>query len=114
MPQWHELYLPKVRLTEIDDVPLVSLETRSLPPGSLEVKRILDITIALVLVVLAFHLFCEEEHQDGVRHALAEMGIREMGFELDSDGAQVLVNDPFIDCDEKCGTGWIFSPVSAA
>ena len=39
MPQWHELYLPKVRLTEIDDVPLVSLETRSLPPGSLEVKR---------------------------------------------------------------------------
>ncbi len=58
-------------------------------------------------------LFCEEERQDRVRHALAEMGIREMAFELDFDGAHVVVNDPFIDGDEKCGMRWIFSPVSA-
>jgi len=58
-------------------------------------------------------LFCEEEHQENVRHALAEMGIREMAFELDFDGAHVVVNDPFIDGDEKCGMRWIFSPVSA-
>jgi lipopolysaccharide/colanic/teichoic acid biosynthesis glycosyltransferase len=54
VPQWYELYLPKVRLTEIDDVPLVSLEARSLPPGALELKRVLDITGALVAIVLAF------------------------------------------------------------
>lgn len=58
-------------------------------------------------------LFCEEEHRDDVRQALAELGIREMGFELDFDGAHVVVNDPFIDGDEKCGMRWIFSPVCA-
>ncbi len=58
-------------------------------------------------------LFCEEAHQDNVRHALAEMGIREMGFELDFDGAHVVVNDPFIDGDEKCGMRWTFSPATA-
>jgi lipopolysaccharide/colanic/teichoic acid biosynthesis glycosyltransferase len=56
VPQWYELYLPKVRLTEIDDVPLVSLEARSLRPGALEMKRVLDITGALVAIVLAFPL----------------------------------------------------------
>jgi D-glycero-alpha-D-manno-heptose-7-phosphate kinase len=57
-------------------------------------------------------LFCEEEHQENVRHALAQLGIREMAFELDFDGAHVVVNDPFIDGDEKCGMRWIFSPVA--
>ena len=59
------------------------------------------------------HLFCEEEHQGSVRHVLAEMGIREMDFELDTDGTHVVVNDPFIDGDEKCGMRWIFCPVFA-
>jgi D-glycero-alpha-D-manno-heptose-7-phosphate kinase len=58
-------------------------------------------------------LLCEEEHQDKVRHALGEMGIREMAFELDFEGAHVVVNDPFIDGDEKCGMRWVFSPVSS-
>jgi D-glycero-alpha-D-manno-heptose-7-phosphate kinase len=58
-------------------------------------------------------VFCEQERQENVRRALAEMNIREMGFELDFDGAHVVVNDPFIDGDEKCGMRWIFSPVSA-
>jgi D-glycero-alpha-D-manno-heptose-7-phosphate kinase len=56
-------------------------------------------------------LFCEEECQDKVRHALGELGIREMAFELDFDGAHVVASDPFIDGDEKCGMQWIFSPV---
>jgi D-glycero-alpha-D-manno-heptose-7-phosphate kinase len=58
-------------------------------------------------------LFCEEQHQDRVRQALAELGIREMAFELDFDGAHVVVNDPFVDGDEKCGLRWTFTPVSA-
>jgi D-glycero-alpha-D-manno-heptose-7-phosphate kinase len=58
-------------------------------------------------------VFCEEKHQEKVRMALAEMNIREVGFQLDFDGAHVVVNDPFIDGDEKCGRQWIFSPVSA-
>jgi D-glycero-alpha-D-manno-heptose-7-phosphate kinase len=58
-------------------------------------------------------IFCEEEHQENVRAALGELGIRQMGFELDSDGAHVLVNDPFVDGDEKCGMRWTFTPVIA-
>src|SRR6266404_921759 len=42
-------------------------------------------------------LFCEEEFQDKVRHALGELGIREMAFEIDFDGAHIVVSDPFID-----------------
>jgi D-glycero-alpha-D-manno-heptose-7-phosphate kinase len=59
-------------------------------------------------------LFCGEEHQGNVRRALAEAGIREMGFEFDLDGAQVVVNDPFVDGDEGSGMQWVFSPLSAA
>ncbi|MGH9699779.1 MAG: GHMP kinase [Candidatus Acidiferrales bacterium] len=58
-------------------------------------------------------LFCEEAQQESVRHALGELGIREMGFELDFDGAQVVVNDPFVDGDANSGMRWTFSPVSA-
>jgi len=58
-------------------------------------------------------LFCKEEFQDKVRHALGELGIREMAFEIDFDGAHVAVSDPFIDGDEKCGMQWVFSPVEA-
>jgi len=57
-------------------------------------------------------LFCDQDRQDKVRLALGELGIREMAFELDSNGAHVLVSDPFIDGDQKSGMRWIFSPVS--
>ena len=57
-------------------------------------------------------VLCQEEHQANVRRALGEMGIREMAFAFDFDGAHVVVNDPFIDGDEKCGMRWTFSPVS--
>ncbi len=33
---------------------------------------------------------------------------------MDGQGAQVIVNDPFIDCDEHAGTRWTFLPLSQA
>jgi D-glycero-alpha-D-manno-heptose-7-phosphate kinase len=59
-------------------------------------------------------LFCEEPHQAAVRDSMAKLNIREMGFEFDLLGAQIVVNDPFIDGDERCGERWTFAPLSAA
>ncbi len=56
-------------------------------------------------------LFCEERYQERVREAIASMELREMAFGLDSQGAEVVANDPFIDNDDKCGMYWTFSPV---
>jgi D-glycero-alpha-D-manno-heptose-7-phosphate kinase len=55
-------------------------------------------------------LFCSQPHQDKVRDALTKLQLREMAFGLDTQGAKVIVNDPFIDRDEKCGTRWTFAP----
>jgi D-glycero-alpha-D-manno-heptose-7-phosphate kinase len=55
-------------------------------------------------------LFCEEKHQTRVRDAMARIGLREMAFGLDFQGAAVVTNDPFIDSDEKCGMNWTFAP----
>jgi D-glycero-alpha-D-manno-heptose-7-phosphate kinase len=57
-------------------------------------------------------LFCQQEHQAGVRNTLTAMGAREMGFEFDFQGAQVVANDPFIDGDENGGIRWTFAPVA--
>ena len=59
-------------------------------------------------------LYCETEYQDAVRSALHAEGIQEMAFAFDTNGAQVLVNDPFIDGDERAGSRWIFTPVASA
>src|SRR2546423_6881037 len=59
-------------------------------------------------------VFCEEPYQARVRDAMAGLNIREMGFEFDLQGAQVVTNDPFIDGDERCGSRWTFAPLSAA
>ena len=59
-------------------------------------------------------LFCEPQHQDRVRHALATEGLNEMTFNFDFQGAQVLVNDPFIDRDEHGGSRWTFVPVESS
>ena len=60
-------------------------------------------------------LYCEADHQAAVRDAMQGAGIREMTFGFDNHGAQVLVNDPFIDSDENAGRLWVFAPkVSAA
>ncbi len=57
-------------------------------------------------------LFCQQGHHQKVRDALVAQGAREMGFEFDFQGAQVVANDPFIDGDENGGTRWTFAPIS--
>jgi D-glycero-alpha-D-manno-heptose-7-phosphate kinase len=56
-------------------------------------------------------LYCEPDSQPAVREALALEGLREMTFELDLKGAHVLVNDPFLDGDARCGLRWNFRPL---
>jgi D-glycero-alpha-D-manno-heptose-7-phosphate kinase len=55
-------------------------------------------------------LFCQQQHQKKVREALVAGGAREMGFEFDFQGAQVVADDPFIDGDENGGMRWTFLP----
>jgi len=55
-------------------------------------------------------LFCSPADQHSVRTALQAQGIQEMKFAFDMQGAQVIVNDPFIDNDERSGCHWVFLP----
>lgn len=55
-------------------------------------------------------LYCEADHQPTVREAMLHAGVREMAFGFDTQGAQSIVNDPFIDNDENAGTDWVFLP----
>jgi len=57
-------------------------------------------------------LFCQQGQQQKVRDAMVAQGAKEMGFEFDFQGAQVVANDPFIDGDENGGTRWTFAPIS--
>jgi D-glycero-alpha-D-manno-heptose-7-phosphate kinase len=57
-------------------------------------------------------LFCEPQHQESVREALSAHGLKEMSFSFDFQGAHVLVNDPFIDNDERSASQWTFLPAS--
>ena len=59
-------------------------------------------------------LYAEPTCQEAVRTALQDEGLQEMAFAFDSQGAQVIVNDPFIDHDEHAGTRWSFLPYSSA
>jgi D-glycero-alpha-D-manno-heptose-7-phosphate kinase len=58
--------------------------------------------------------YCEPPHQAAVREAMREEGVHEMGFGFDIQGAQVLVDDPFIDGDKRGGSRWVFLPRTAA
>jgi D-glycero-alpha-D-manno-heptose-7-phosphate kinase len=58
-------------------------------------------------------LFCEPQRQERVRQALSAQGVKEMTFNFDFQGAQVLVNDPFIDNDEHSASRWTFIPVAS-
>jgi len=55
-------------------------------------------------------LYCEPVNQPTVRAALLREGIRDMAFSFDMQGAQGIVNDPFVDGDEKGGSRWVFLP----
>jgi D-glycero-alpha-D-manno-heptose-7-phosphate kinase len=59
-------------------------------------------------------LYSEPACQDAVRCAMQREGLQEMAFAFDGQGAQVIVNDPFIDQDEHAGTRWTFVPLSSA
>jgi len=59
-------------------------------------------------------LYCEPPQQEFVRSAMAAEGVYEMTFAFDFQGAQVIVNDPFIDGDERGGSRWVFLPRSSA
>ena len=59
-------------------------------------------------------LYCEHQDQEAVSNALTAAGAREMTFKFDTRGAQVIVNDPFIDGDESAGGSWQFIPYSTA
>jgi D-glycero-alpha-D-manno-heptose-7-phosphate kinase len=58
-------------------------------------------------------LFCEPDRQTAVRESLAAEDVREMSFEFDFQGTQMLVNDPFIDGDERTAGRWTFVPMPA-
>ena len=53
VPHRYELYLSKARLTEIEDVPLLSLEEQTLSVTGLQLKRAIDFTGALFLLLLS-------------------------------------------------------------
>jgi lipopolysaccharide/colanic/teichoic acid biosynthesis glycosyltransferase len=53
VPQRYELYLSKAKLTEIEDVPLLSLEEQTLSTMGLKLKRVVDFLGALFLLVLS-------------------------------------------------------------
>lgn len=59
-------------------------------------------------------LYCERASQEAVRKALESAGAREMTFQFDTKGAQVIVNDPFIDSDENAGGSWQYIPYNMA
>jgi len=57
-------------------------------------------------------LFCSKPHQQSLRDSLERMGAREMGFEFDFQGTQVITDDPFIDGDQNGGIRWTFAPIA--
>ena len=59
-------------------------------------------------------LYCDAVKRHSVREALSKEGVQEMAFSFDNQGAQVIVNDPFIDSDEQGGSRWLFVPTRAA
>jgi D-glycero-alpha-D-manno-heptose-7-phosphate kinase len=59
-------------------------------------------------------LYCDLARQSAVRCALLAEGLQEMAFTFEAQGAQVIVDDPFIDSDERAGSRWTFVPASPA
>jgi len=55
-------------------------------------------------------LYCQAQNQPAVRAAMRNENVQEMTFGFDMQGAQPIVNDPFIDGDEHGGSRWVFVP----
>jgi D-glycero-alpha-D-manno-heptose-7-phosphate kinase len=58
-------------------------------------------------------LYCEPEFQGNVREAMRRQNVHEMNFGFDMQGAQAIVNDPFVNRDERGGCRWTFVPTQA-
>lgn len=58
-------------------------------------------------------LYCEQKYQPALREAFASRDVPELKFEFESEGAQVIINDPFLDGDGNCGLRWSFAPGNA-
>ena len=56
VPHWYQLYVSDANMTEIDGVPLISLEERNIGAGSLVIKRILDSALGTVLLFVSLPL----------------------------------------------------------
>jgi D-glycero-alpha-D-manno-heptose-7-phosphate kinase len=55
-------------------------------------------------------LYCEPEFQGNVREAMRRQDVQEMNFGFEMQGAQAIVNDPFVNRDERGGCRWTFIP----
>jgi lipopolysaccharide/colanic/teichoic acid biosynthesis glycosyltransferase len=56
VPHWYQLYVSDANMTEIDGVPLISLEERNIWAGSLVIKKILDATLGTLLLLVSLPL----------------------------------------------------------
>src|ERR1700739_4842052 len=50
VPHWYELYVTEAQMTEIDGVPLISLEERNISTLALWLKRVVDLVGSIVLL----------------------------------------------------------------
>src|SRR5260370_13581656 len=53
VPHWYELYVTEAQMTEIDGVPLISLEERNISTLALWVKRVVDLVGGVVLLFVS-------------------------------------------------------------
>ena len=53
VPHWYELYVTDAQLTEIDGVPLISLEERNISPLALGLKRVVDLIGGVLLLLVS-------------------------------------------------------------
>lgn len=55
-------------------------------------------------------LYCPRCYQQKVREAFSAKCIPELSFGFDLEGAKIIINDPFLDCDGNSAMSWQFVP----
>ena len=53
VPHWYELYVTEAQMTEIDGVPLISLEQRNVSTLALGLKRVVDLIGGIILLLVS-------------------------------------------------------------
>ena len=94
------------------DIPVLSIRARSLRTIAVAKARAIGGKITGAGGGGFLLLFCPQRYQQNVREGITALGAKEMGFEFDFQGAQVVADDPFIDGDENGGMRWTFAPVA--